>query len=169
MGYCYELRGGRKLLVCEACEKADGTVRRKACPAGWCPADALCSGCRKDPAVKAKLAEGHAGCAEASARYRAEKAAEEALLAAGEYVLCARATVERGVSVKITFRNAAGDTKDLVVTSALSATTNRLSTYDAVLSAATAEYEAGKAMAAERAAALAALDAEYGADFGALA
>lgn len=169
MGFCYETdwRTGKRRLVCEACSAADGTVRKVACPGGWCQADALCVGCRKDPEVKARRAEAHAGCAAAKARYAAECAAVDAVLATGAHVFCASVYADSThETVRCTFRAADGDTKDLVVSNTVRDTLTRTTTYAAALETATAEYEAGKRMAAERRAALAAFDAEYGVTFG---
>lgn len=102
MGYCYEAATGK--LCCDAC----GTpgARKHRCPFGWCQSLALCPGC-KTPARTGRAAHRESGCEEAALRFAAQKAAEEQLLAAGEFLRCSAIRTEGGT--KVTFRNAQGE------------------------------------------------------------
>lgn len=126
MGFCFQ--DGK--LVCENCG-AVGGVRKVPCPAGYCQADALCAPCRKDPEVKAKLRVAHGGCAEAHARFRAEQEAVAAVQATGAYTFCASLYADSTrETVRCWFRNAAGDTKEMVVSNEERDKLTRTSTYD---------------------------------------
>jgi hypothetical protein len=139
MGYCYEWKGGSRLLCCDVCGTSGG-VRKVRCPAGYCPAVAMCEACRKDPAKMAELKAYHveADCAGNSARFDAERAAVAALQAAGEYVFCA-SSYEDGsdrTQVRCWFRKTDGEpTKVLVVSAALRETFEATTTYASALTA----------------------------------
>jgi len=114
MGFCYS---GRK-LVCDLCGTAG--ARKVPCPFGYCPSTAVCPACRKDPAKSAKLAKAHhaaRGCEAGMARVRAESAKRAALLAAGHWLRVA-AFGPRG-DVKVTFRNAAGAERSVMMAPAV--------------------------------------------------
>lgn len=137
MGFCYDASTGQ--LVCDNCG-THGGCRRVKCPAGWCQATALCPACRKDPAVKAKMASYHveSDCAGSAAKFDAEQGAVAALQAAGEYVFCA-SSYEDGSDrkkVRCWFRKVDGEpTKVLVVSAAVRETFGRLTTYTEAVAA----------------------------------
>lgn len=109
MGYCYEMRNGRRRLCCDVCGEADGTVRKVACKYGYCPATAMCAGCRKNPGVKAKDRAYHeANCKEAAAEFAAREARKDEVLALGGLLRCA--AVNEGDDVRVYFRDLNGDT-----------------------------------------------------------
>lgn len=133
MGYSFESRGGRSLLCCDSCGTAGG-VRKVPCPAGYCPAVALCAGCRKDPVKKARLAAMHVenDCKGASERFAAKLAAEAAVLATGAYAFCAALNVSGtgGEKVAMTFRNQDGDTKTMIAGVAVYQRCSRTTTFE---------------------------------------
>lgn len=120
MGYSYEInyRTGRRLLCCDSCGAADGTVERKRCPHGYCPPITMCKGCRTDPVKRAELKAYHvtAGCKELAAAFDASEAAKKAALDSGEFVLCS--AINSGDGVKATFRDKVGKTVDLMMSKA---------------------------------------------------
>lgn len=68
---------GRWVLDCGNCG-AIGGVRKRPCPAGWCPPVQLCAACNKDIRSSGRWANWHAECAAHSAEYRAVEAAKNA-------------------------------------------------------------------------------------------
>lgn len=86
MGYCYQ--GNR--LVCDCCSGADGTVRKRRCPSGWCPPPAVCSTCWTDPVKRAEFDVYHLAnhCADKHAEFAAHEQRRVDLIAAGVPVRC---------------------------------------------------------------------------------
>lgn len=133
MGYCYQVSGGTRLLCCDVCGHAGG-CRKVACKYGYCQAKAMCERHRKDPATKAAQREHcETHCKPAAAEFAAEQAAVAAVLATGAHAFCA--ALNDGDAVKVWFRNAGGESKELRVTSAVYETLTRTSTYDDALMA----------------------------------
>ena len=115
MGYCYDTRTGQ--LVCDSCG-IHGGVRRVKCKYGYCPALALCASCRKNPEIKTERAAFcDANCKEAAARFAALDAAIKEALDSGHYVFCSSVYAKGSdrTEVEMTFRNADGDYRTLVV------------------------------------------------------
>lgn len=134
MGFCYQMSGGRKLLCCDVCGTAGG-VRKQRCPAGYCPAVAVCPACRAKPETMARLRAYHVDndCAGASARFAAAEAAVATAQANGAHTFCASVYDDSTrQTVRCWFRNAAGDEKEAVVTNAVRDTLTRTSTYEAL-------------------------------------
>jgi hypothetical protein len=114
MGYCYEIRGGSRLLCCDVCGTAGG-VRKIRCPYGYCPATALCARCRKNETVKAQMKlHCETNCKAAAEAYDAREKATAILLAAGEMVFCT-ATGKPGNEVAMGFRGETGEVAYLTV------------------------------------------------------
>jgi hypothetical protein len=114
MGYVYEIGiGGRRSLVCEVCGSAG--ARKRPCKYGYCPAEAICSGCFAEASVKSAFRAYHEdNCKEAAAEYDRRKREDEALLAAGHSLF--RSAISEGDLTRISFRNSAGDYTDVLVT-----------------------------------------------------
>lgn len=68
----------REVYNCGNCGTADGTVRRVACPRGWCPRSQLCPGCLKELRRDGRWAEAHRYCGEHLAAYERGEAAKNA-------------------------------------------------------------------------------------------
>jgi hypothetical protein len=104
MGYCYEVRGSRRVLVCDGCGHAGG-CRKVPCKYGYCPAVALCAVCRKT-----HKAEHDAYCDEnckaASEEFAAREARKAEMLDRGEYVRTSASICDDGETVAVTFRDA---------------------------------------------------------------
>ena len=64
-------------LCCDSCGQAGG-VRRRRCPVGYCPSDALCATCYATFRSSGGWASAHAECPRRSAEYHAELAARAA-------------------------------------------------------------------------------------------
>jgi hypothetical protein len=136
MGYSYDARTRR--LCCDSCGAADGTTRRRNCPAGYCPAYAMCASCWTDPEKRAAFKSYHVeqDCAGSMARAAAEWAEVAAAKATGAYVFCASVYADSTrETVRCWFRNSSDRTKELVVPLAVRETLTRTSTYDAALAA----------------------------------
>lgn len=117
MGYCYTIVGGARLLVCDNCD-AHGGVCKVACKYGYCPANALCAACRKDPALKARVADYcETNCKAASERMAAVAAAEAAALKAGELIFCSALgmTIDGVYGVELTFKGSGVERVDRLV------------------------------------------------------
>lgn len=101
MGYSTDIKGR---LVCDSCGEADGTVRRRNCPQGWCQPDCICSTCWSDPDKRNDWKQWHIDhdCAGASRLFNVKKDTEAALLAAGKWIRKAAVNVGDG-KVKVTF------------------------------------------------------------------
>ena len=113
MGFCYEVTGGKRILCCDRCGHAGG-CRKVRCKFGYCQANALCAACRAEPGLLASIrAHCTEHCKPAAEEYAAKRAVEAAVLATGAFIFCA--AINAGRRVRLTFRNAAGDTKDAVV------------------------------------------------------
>lgn len=115
MGYSYETISGK--LCCDSCGKSGG-VRKKNCPFGWCPADALCAECRADAsviAVTSKAAHRERGCEKAANDMRKREEYAQILLDEGKYLRCSAIGVD-DTGVLVTFRNKDGDTLEKLVT-----------------------------------------------------
>jgi hypothetical protein len=70
---------GRWALDCGQCGVADGTVRKRRCPAdNYCPAAQLCPSCYAAARRDGQWAEWHRDCARGKAAYEAELAARAA-------------------------------------------------------------------------------------------
>lgn len=105
MGYVTDSSGR---LCCDHCGRAGG-VRRCKCPAGYCQGANLCPECRRNPAVKAKIRDMHANCAEASARFQDRQARTRAALDRGEAVrISALMHARPADAVRVIFRDARG-------------------------------------------------------------
>jgi hypothetical protein len=70
MGYSYDRASGR--LCCDRCGE-DGGVRRRNCPAKYCPAWAICATCWKDGEVKSAWLAAHVDCPERMAEFEATR------------------------------------------------------------------------------------------------
>lgn len=108
MGYSYDRTTGR--LVCDHCGQADGTVRKRCCPHGWCPPPAYCKTCWNTPEIRQADKDHHIkndcqGHAEASANRDAE---EKQMLADGMRVRCSALSTDDG-RVHVIFRCKSGD------------------------------------------------------------
>lgn len=126
MGYSYDSRTGQ--LVCDSCG-THGGVRRVKCKYGYCPANALCAACRKNPTIKAQVREHcETNCKPAAAEFAAREAAIAALQAQGEYTFCSALSEPDGW-VKVWFRGAAGDTKEAIVERGVYGLLTRTSTF----------------------------------------
>ena len=55
-------RTNRQVYDCWGCGVADGTVRRRRCPDGWCPATQLCGTCLRTMRKDGMWAKQHSGC-----------------------------------------------------------------------------------------------------------
>lgn len=105
MGYCFTEGGG---LVCDCCGTSSGTKKRP-CPFGWCQAPALCETCSAT-----NTADRHSGCKEYAARALDTRERENRLLEAGAWLRCSASNANNGLGeVRVTFRNAAGKTREL--------------------------------------------------------
>lgn len=105
MGFCYDAI--TKKLACDICGVAN-KVRKRKCPVGYCPSNALCPSCYAKNKSKFTIAH-HADCVAGMARQRAKDAHEAAVLASGVGVRCA-ALNENG-RVKVWFRYKDGKTE----------------------------------------------------------
>jgi hypothetical protein len=105
MGYCY--RGNR--LVCDCCSGADGTVRKRRCPSGWCSSPAVCSTCWTDTTKRAEFDAHHITnrCGDKHADFAAREQRRVDLIAAGIPVRCA-ARSEGKDRVHVLFATKAG-------------------------------------------------------------
>jgi hypothetical protein len=105
MGACFD-RAGRR--CCDKCDKAGGARVRK-CPAGYCPAPALCGECWALVRASGDWARWHADCPAKHAAFVAAEAARAAALEAGAFLVCsAMSRREAGGLVQVCFRNKAG-------------------------------------------------------------
>ena len=68
---------GRWVLDCGQCGGI-GKVRKRSCPAGYCPPVQMCPDCYKAARASGQWAEWHAECAGRSAEYHARQAAMDA-------------------------------------------------------------------------------------------
>lgn len=75
--YVQDYRTGRWVLDCGECGRGGG-VRKRRCPAGYCPSCQLCSECFKVVKADGRWAEWHKDCARYSAEYHAREAAKDA-------------------------------------------------------------------------------------------
>ena len=70
-------RTGRWALDCGECGHVGG-VRKRHCPAGWCPSAQLCPVCYATVRQDGRWAAWHRDCAAGQAAYAAEQAAKDA-------------------------------------------------------------------------------------------
>jgi hypothetical protein len=75
MGYSYDRATGR--LCCDNCGM-DGGVRKRRCPAGWCPPWALCPACWTRDDIRARWKGAHATCQASSDEFAAKEAERDA-------------------------------------------------------------------------------------------
>jgi hypothetical protein len=110
MGYSYTMSGA---LCCDGCSASKG-VKKVPCPHGWCQPAALCAACRTK--AKGDLFAGtprstHAGCAAASAAFKARQAQESALIVSGADVRCSAMIARHDRTLThVLFRNAREET-----------------------------------------------------------
>ena len=101
MGFSYQ---GRR-LCCDKCGRADGTVRRRHCPHGYCPTYAVCRACwSAGEREKNKAYHKAAGCQEKHEAFEAQLRERAELMEAG--VPVRTAAVNDGQVVKVWFRTA---------------------------------------------------------------
>ena len=120
MGYCYNSASGR--LACDACDTDEG-VKKRRCPFGYCPADALCAACwTKNQDKLNKAAHRANGCERRHREYLAKQAHEAALLMTGHEIRWSALGDGNG-SVHVLFRCGNGTTRGYYMAEA---------TYDAI-------------------------------------
>lgn len=113
MGFCYDSRGR---LCCDKCGKAP--ARKKACPAGWCQATALCPECKAAPGFGELWKSWHTSCPARSAEFAAKQAHERELLEGGAFVRCSALTAG-AYGVHVLFRNNAGKVRGFYMAAAV--------------------------------------------------
>lgn len=107
MGYSFDRATGQ--LCCDACGDHGG-VRKRKCPFGYCPADALCAACAKKHADKiSKAAHRARGCESGHQEYEANRAREQAIIDGGGWLRIAALTKD-SQWVHVLFRNKADET-----------------------------------------------------------